>query len=63
MRAFASLILLAGLCTASPAFPQTAQAPFGEVAHHMVRVEGLRFHYVTAGSGEPRVGSKCGASR
>lgn len=63
MRAFASLILLAGLCTASPAFPQTAQAPFGEVAHHVVRVEGLRFHYVTAGSGEPRAGSKCGASR
>ena len=55
MRAFASLVLLAALCTASPALPQTAQAPFGEVAHHMVRLDGLRFHYVTAGSGEPVV--------
>jgi hypothetical protein len=32
MRAFASLVLLAALCTASPALPQTAHAPFGEVA-------------------------------
>ena len=55
MRAFASLVLLAGLCTANPALPQTAPAPFGEVAHHVVRVDGLRFHYVTAGSGEPVV--------
>jgi pimeloyl-ACP methyl ester carboxylesterase len=55
MRAFASLVLLAGLCTASPAFPQTTQTPFGEVAHHVVRVDGVRFHYVTAGSGEPVV--------
>jgi pimeloyl-ACP methyl ester carboxylesterase len=55
MRAFASLVLPAALCTASPALPQTAQAPFGEVAHHVARVEGLRFHYVTAGSGEPVV--------
>ena len=51
MRALASLVLLAGLCTASPVLPQTAPAPFGEVAHHVVRVDGLRFHYVTAGSG------------
>jgi pimeloyl-ACP methyl ester carboxylesterase len=55
MRAFASLVLLAALCTASPALPQTALAPFGEVAHHVVRVDGVRFHYVTAGSGEPVV--------
>lgn len=55
MRAFASLVLLAGLSAASPALPQTAPAPFGEVAHHAVRVDGLRFHYVTAGSGEPVV--------
>jgi pimeloyl-ACP methyl ester carboxylesterase len=52
MRPFASLVLLAALCAASPAWPQTAQAPFGDVAHHVVRVDGLRFHYVTAGSGE-----------
>ena len=55
MRPFASLVLLATLCAASPAWPQTAQAPFGDVAHHVVRVDGLRFHYVTAGSGEPVV--------
>ena len=52
MRAFASLVVLAALCAASPALPQTAQAPFGEVAHHVVRVDGLRFHYAAAGSGE-----------
>ena len=38
-----------------PSAPQTAQAPLGEVAQHVVRVDGLRFHYVTAGSGEPVV--------
>src|ERR1700687_5316009 len=53
MRAFASLGLLAALCTASPALSQTAQVPCGEVAHHVVRVDGIRFHYVTAGFGEP----------
>jgi pimeloyl-ACP methyl ester carboxylesterase len=60
MRVVASLLLLATLCTASPALPQTAPAPFGpapfgEVTHHVVRVDGLRIHYVTAGSGEPVV--------
>jgi pimeloyl-ACP methyl ester carboxylesterase len=55
MRPFASLVLLGTLCAASPAWPQTAQAPFGDVAHHVVRVDGLRFHYVTAGSGQPVV--------
>jgi pimeloyl-ACP methyl ester carboxylesterase len=55
MRAFVSPVLLAALCVASPALPQTAQAPFGDVAHHVVRVDGVRFHYVTAGSGEPVV--------
>jgi pimeloyl-ACP methyl ester carboxylesterase len=53
MRALASLALLAGLCTAGPAFPQ--QAPIGEIAHHVVRVDAVRFHYVTAGAGEPVV--------
>nr|WP_294528309.1 alpha/beta hydrolase [uncultured Rhodopila sp.] len=51
MRAIASLALLATLCTASAAFPQQTS----EVAHHVVRVDGVRFHYVTAGSGEPIV--------
>jgi pimeloyl-ACP methyl ester carboxylesterase len=51
----ASLVLLAALCTASPALAQTAQSSFGDIAHHVVRVDGLRFHYVTAGSGEPVV--------
>ena len=55
MRAFASLALLAGLCAASPALAQTPSATFGDVAHHVVQVDGLRFHYVTAGSGEPVV--------
>jgi len=43
--------------TPRPPSPQTAAAtaPFGEVAHHVVRVDGVRFHYVTAGSGEPVV--------
>lgn len=53
MRPFAWLFLLSALCTASPALPQTTPPPFGEVAHHVVRVDGIRFHYVTAGSGEP----------
>src|SRR6267142_10266 len=34
---------------------QSAQAPFGDVAHQVVRVDGMRFHYVVAGSGEPVV--------
>jgi pimeloyl-ACP methyl ester carboxylesterase len=55
MRAFAWLGLLAGLCTSTPALAHPATAPFGDVAHHMVRVNGVRFHYVTAGSGEPVV--------
>ena len=55
MRAIASLVLLAALCVASPALSQTAPGPFGDVAHHGVRVDGIRFHYVTAGSGEPVV--------
>jgi pimeloyl-ACP methyl ester carboxylesterase len=55
MRAFASLVLLVVLGTASGAWTQTARSPFGEVAHHVVRVDGLRIHYVTAGSGEPVV--------
>ena len=37
------------------AFAQSAGAPFGDVQHHVVRVNGVRFHYVTAGSGEPVV--------
>jgi pimeloyl-ACP methyl ester carboxylesterase len=55
MSALASLVLLVAVFAASPALPQTAAAPFGEVAHHVVRVDSLRFHYVTAGSGEPVV--------
>src|SRR5262249_20372229 len=43
------------LCMASPALSQTAPSPFGDVAHHVVRVDGLRLHYVTAGSGGPGV--------
>ncbi|MEK1875946.1 MAG: alpha/beta hydrolase [Rhizobium altiplani] len=33
--------------------PQTD--PFADVVHHVVRLNGLRFHYVVAGSGEPVV--------
>src|SRR5437660_7597372 len=50
---FASLVLLAGFGSATPTLAQPAPAPFGDVAHHVVRVDGMRFHYVTAGSGEP----------
>jgi hypothetical protein len=53
MRAFAPLVLVVLLFTASPAVPQTAQAPFDEIAHHVAGVDGLRSHYVTPGSGEP----------
>jgi pimeloyl-ACP methyl ester carboxylesterase len=42
LRVLAALIVLAG-------------GPFGDVAHHTVRVDGVNFHYVTAGSGEPVV--------
>ena len=55
MRVVAWLVLLLTVCGASPAWPQTAAGPFGEVAHHVVRIDGLRVHYVTAGSGEPVV--------
>ena len=55
MRASASLVLMAALGAASPAWPQAPRAPFGDVAHHVARVDGVRFHYVTAGSGEPVV--------
>src|SRR5690242_14460729 len=46
---------VAAFCIATLAMTQTAPSPFGDVAHHVVRVDGLRFHYVTAGSGEPVV--------
>jgi hypothetical protein len=49
------IIALIAPCSASPVFSQATQAPFGEVAHHVVRVDGIRLHYVTAGSGEPVV--------
>src|SRR5438309_1445236 len=55
MRVFTSVVLLGALLIASPGLPQTPPAPFGEATHHVVRVDGLRFHYVTAGSGEPVV--------
>ena len=55
MRVFTSVVLLGALLFASPGLPQTPPAPFGEATHHVVRVDGLRFHYVTAGSGEPVV--------
>src|SRR6266478_4273361 len=55
MRVFTSVALLGAHLIASPALPQTPPAPFGEATHHVVRVDGLRFHYVTAGSGEPVV--------
>jgi pimeloyl-ACP methyl ester carboxylesterase len=55
MNRLASLALLGVVCIASPALAQTAAAPFGDVTHHVVRVDGLRFHYVTAGAGEPVV--------
>jgi len=55
IRALASGIVLSIVCFATPALPQTTNAPFGDVAHHVVRLDGVRFHYVTAGSGEPVV--------
>jgi pimeloyl-ACP methyl ester carboxylesterase len=53
MRALTSLVLLAGLFAANSAI--AASLPFGDVTHHTVQVDGLQFHYVTAGSGEPVV--------
>jgi pimeloyl-ACP methyl ester carboxylesterase len=55
MRKFASMLLLASLCTANSAFSEPRHPPFGDVVHHAVQVNGLRFHYVTSGSGEPVV--------
>src|SRR5262249_60684638 len=55
IRALASGIVLSIVVFATPALPQTTNAPFGDVAHHVVRLDGVRFHYVTAGSGEPVV--------
>src|SRR5438045_8997423 len=55
MRVFTLVVLLGALLIASPGLPQTPPAPFGEATHHVVRVAGLRFHYVTAGSGDPVV--------
>ena len=53
--ALASAIVLAVACVPTPALPQTANVPFGDVTHHVVRLDGVRFHYVAAGSGEPVV--------
>jgi pimeloyl-ACP methyl ester carboxylesterase len=52
-----ALALIAALAVASatPVLSQTTNAPFGDVAHHVIRVDGVRFHYVTAGSGAPVV--------
>lgn len=55
MRAIGSLVLLAALCAKSPVLAQTAQAPFGDVDRHVVRIDGVRFHYVGPGSGDPVV--------
>src|SRR6185503_10765622 len=55
MRVVAWLVLLLTVCGASPAWPQTAAGPFGEVAHHVVRIDGLRVHYGDRGLGEPVV--------
>jgi alpha/beta hydrolase fold len=56
----APLRTLAETATTAPATnisvahaPQTD--PFADVVHHVVRVNGVRFHYVVAGSGEPVV--------
>jgi hypothetical protein len=38
-----AFVLLVALCTASPALSQTSPTPFGDVAHHVVRVDGIRF--------------------
>jgi len=51
MRVVAWLVLLLTVCGASPAWPQTAAGPFGEVAHHVVRIDGLRVHYGDRGLG------------
>jgi pimeloyl-ACP methyl ester carboxylesterase len=51
----AVITALIALCSTIPVSSQATQAPFGEVAHHVVRVDGIRLHYVTAGSGEPVV--------
>lgn len=48
--ALASAIVLAVACVPTPALPQTANVPFGDVTNHVVRLDGVRFHYVTAGS-------------
>ncbi|RSB61504.1 alpha/beta hydrolase [Rhizobium pisi] len=57
----ASLLALAPLpvLSQSAAPAATAQVsqtdPFADVVHHVARVNGVRFHYVVAGSGEPVV--------
>jgi hypothetical protein len=51
MRVVAWLVLVLTLCSASPAWSQTTAGPFGEVAHHVVRVDGLRVHYGDRGLG------------
>jgi hypothetical protein len=44
MRACVSLVLMAARCIGSPALLQTAHAPVGDVAHHVVRVDGIRIY-------------------
>jgi pimeloyl-ACP methyl ester carboxylesterase len=51
-----ALVAIFAVTSVSPALSQSTDAPFGDVTHHVVRVDGVRrFHYVTAGSGEPVV--------
>ena len=44
--------VVAGTVLATNAFAQSARAARGP-QHHIVKIDGIRFHYVTAGAGDP----------
>jgi pimeloyl-ACP methyl ester carboxylesterase len=45
-------VVAAGTVPATSAFAQNAPSAF-QIEHHMAKVDGIRFHYVTAGTGDP----------
>lgn len=44
--------VVAGTVLATNAFAQSAREARGP-EHHIVKIDGIRFHYVTAGAGDP----------
>ncbi|WP_413988976.1 alpha/beta fold hydrolase [Labrys okinawensis] len=54
MASFAKMLAIAAVATAfATNAPAQSASNSDQIEHHMVKIEGTRFHYVTAGSGDP----------